>query len=520
MRNGTKHDARPAAIYCRISEDRYGDEAGVGRQREDCFRLAERLGLQVAEVFTDNDISASSGKRRPAFEEMMRRAEAGEFAAVIAYTTSRLRRRMLDNERIIALVENRHAKLHTVMSGNVDLSTADGRGVGRTLAAWDQAESERMSERIARTFRQLAEQGKWSSGAQAPMGYHVIRRRNEKGRSEPKLVIDPERAALLREGAGRVLNGESLYGICRDWNERGFTTSRDSVWRPKTLRTALLNPHATGLAVAHHPDKTVMLHEAEWEPVLDRLTWERVRDLLNDPARSNHQPDQAAYGSKLVLGGGLSRCGGAHPDGTPCGEKLMTQPHKGRYRLVCLKQATGGCGRVTVNHDHLLEWLLPMVWEVLDTPEMRRALTADGSAGAEDAELREEHAGIERRLGDLLDLYLERGVTKEEYYRKKTELEDRAVRIEARLADAISGMVLSGVGTIQAAREKWEHADTHWRRAFLSALIRCVTVRPYPKGVAGSLARRKTETDEQYEQRTKKHRAAALRQRVEINWRH
>jgi DNA invertase Pin-like site-specific DNA recombinase len=60
-----------AAIYARISSDAEGTGLGVARQVEDCDRLAERLGWAVAEVYADNDISAYSGKRRPAYERML-----------------------------------------------------------------------------------------------------------------------------------------------------------------------------------------------------------------------------------------------------------------------------------------------------------------------------------------------------------------------------------------------------------------------------------------------------------------
>jgi DNA invertase Pin-like site-specific DNA recombinase len=54
-----------AAIYCRISQDRAGAGLGVTRQ-EDCGAPCERRGWVVVEVYADNDVSAYSGKPRPA----------------------------------------------------------------------------------------------------------------------------------------------------------------------------------------------------------------------------------------------------------------------------------------------------------------------------------------------------------------------------------------------------------------------------------------------------------------------
>jgi site-specific DNA recombinase len=59
---------RAAAIYARISSDRDGQGLEVKRQIADCRKLAKDRGWTVAEVYEDNDQSASSGKRRPAYK--------------------------------------------------------------------------------------------------------------------------------------------------------------------------------------------------------------------------------------------------------------------------------------------------------------------------------------------------------------------------------------------------------------------------------------------------------------------
>jgi DNA invertase Pin-like site-specific DNA recombinase len=48
-----------AAVYVRISSDRVGAGLGVARQEEDCRGLYDRLGWQVARVYSDNDVSAT-----------------------------------------------------------------------------------------------------------------------------------------------------------------------------------------------------------------------------------------------------------------------------------------------------------------------------------------------------------------------------------------------------------------------------------------------------------------------------
>ena len=105
----TSIKGKRAFIYNRISDDREGLALGVERQNEDNHATAERLGVIVAKVFTDNDISASPGskKYRAEYHEMMRLLRQSEADLVLAYTTSRLTRNPLENEEQIKLAREK-----------------------------------------------------------------------------------------------------------------------------------------------------------------------------------------------------------------------------------------------------------------------------------------------------------------------------------------------------------------------------------------------------------------------------
>ena len=83
----------------------------------------------IEPIFNDNDLSASrySKKPRPDFDTTFARAEAGEYDALVAYSNGRLTRRPLEVERLIDLHDRIGVKIKTVVSGDDDLSTADGR---------------------------------------------------------------------------------------------------------------------------------------------------------------------------------------------------------------------------------------------------------------------------------------------------------------------------------------------------------------------------------------------------------
>jgi len=80
-------------IYCRISRARRTDGTvevlGVERQEPPARALVERMGGTVHKVYTDNDLSAYSGKRRPSYEAMLADARAGVITGIAAWHPAR-----------------------------------------------------------------------------------------------------------------------------------------------------------------------------------------------------------------------------------------------------------------------------------------------------------------------------------------------------------------------------------------------------------------------------------------------
>jgi DNA invertase Pin-like site-specific DNA recombinase len=138
--------------------------------------LAERLGWTLhpdRPVYSDNDIGAStkSRKARPEFADLLAAVRAGTVDGIVYYSTSRLTRRPMEYEGIKALVEDTGVRLASVVSGQVDLTTADGRLMGGIMAQFDAAEAERISERVRRTFVQHRESGRPHTTGTRPFGY-------------------------------------------------------------------------------------------------------------------------------------------------------------------------------------------------------------------------------------------------------------------------------------------------------------------------------------------------------------
>lgn len=122
------------AIYTRISDDKAGEGLGVARQEEDCRKKAATLGWTDLTVYSDNDISASKDKVRPAYKQMMQDMAEGKIDGLIVYDLDRLTRKPAELEEFIDLADRHKISLANV-SGDVDLTTPNGRMIARIKGA-------------------------------------------------------------------------------------------------------------------------------------------------------------------------------------------------------------------------------------------------------------------------------------------------------------------------------------------------------------------------------------------------
>jgi DNA invertase Pin-like site-specific DNA recombinase len=441
-----------AVIYSRISHDPLDLRLGVERQEQDCLRLVTQRQWDLARPpYRENDTSASTKSlaRRPVYEAMLADLQAGAAQVLVCYSTSRLTRRPMDYERLIRLVLDTRLQIATVVSGAVDLATADGRAIARVLAAMDAAESERTGERISRASQQRAERGEWHGGPIPPYGYVFATVDGHR-----TLVLMPERAALVREAADRVLTGESLYRIRQDWNARGLTSSADKPWRSQAIRRMLVRGAAAG-----YNERRGQLYRGAWEPILDEASWQRLRTILLDPTRDTRSFAQRSQRHVLT---GLLWCG-------VCEHLLRSSVLNGVLTYWCA-DLLGGCSHIRIKAEDTERFLLEEV--------QRRALEQRYPV-EDDAVL----LALRLQQHQLQDDHYDNLLSREDFLRQTARLR---IRIADRRREGTCGWArgITGAGPMTAQLSDPEPR----RRAALRTHLERVEVGPHPKGVAARCA--------------------------------
>jgi DNA invertase Pin-like site-specific DNA recombinase len=443
-----------AAIYCRISRDRDGHQLGVKRQERLCKTLADDKGWEVVEVYVDDDESAFSGRGRPQYRRMLGDIKSGRVTAVVVWHTDRLYRRLRDLEDFIDLVNDTRCRIGVVQSGDLDLTTRDGRMLARMVATFSSGESEAKSERLRAKHDELAQNGLWKGGPR-PYGY------TPDGRGG--LTIVREEASVIREAARRVLAGETVYAVCRDFNERKVPTAKGAPWRTPTLRRVLTSFTVAGRREHHGVD--VRAASVAWKPILDDLTWSKLRSMLLDPSRSRARPARC-----YLLTGGLARCG-------VCGSPLHAQRRtSGKRAYACTVGPDKlGCGKIYCHADPLEASITEAVLQAVDSPALASALRPD----ADDEGAMQELQAIDARMIDLAEVWASGQLSRLEWLAAREALDRQQSAARRRLIDTSRATALdSFVEKPGALRASWPSMTLDQRRAVVAAAIAAVVIQP------------------------------------------
>ncbi|OKI89414.1 recombinase family protein [Micromonospora sp. CB01531] len=439
-----------AAIYVRISRDREGGGLGVARQEHDCRELAARHGLAVAQVYSDNDLSAYSGKPRPSYRRMLDDIAAARIDAVMAWHTDRLHRSPTELEEYISACEPRGVPTYTVKAGPLDLSTPSGRMGARQLGAVARYEVEHQVERQQRAKQQAAADGRWGGGRR-PYGYE-----------SDGLTLRPEEARAIAEVTDAILSGTSLRGQAAEMNARGLVTSTGRPWTANELRKVLLRPRNAGLR--EHRGEVV--GPAAWPPLVDEDRWRALVSVLTHPGRRT----QWSSARRWLLSG-LALCGVC---GAPVRATLAAAGSRSVESYTC---KVGKC--VSRNAAELDTYIGSVVVERLSRPDVAELLASPD--GPDSGALQLDAAALRERLAGLATAYADGAIDVRQLREDSERLRTRLTELEQKMATAGRGDALAGLIGVADPAKAWEGLDLHRRRAVVDTLM-TVTIHRTQKG--------------------------------------
>jgi site-specific DNA recombinase len=443
-----------AAIYCRISEDRHGTGQKVEDQEADCRALADRLGLTVVEVFTDNDISAMRstrrGKKRRHWEDLLDAIRAGQVDAVLATEPERVQRETRDLLDYIDACQLHNVPTYTVRGGNFDLSTPDGQAHAKIVTAFKENEAQKAKQRMKAARVHKVSRGQWPGGRR-PFGYE-----------RDGVTVRKVEADALKWTAAQVLAGVSLNATVAKLNQRGSTTSTGRPWTATELRRVLVRARNAGLIV--HLGQVV--GKAEWPAIVDEDTWRGLRAMLGDPDRRTNVSTVRRW-----LLSGLATCG-------VCGDLVKSFSASAKRRPVRPVYTCRSGKHVIRTAEEVDRFVEEVVIGIL-TKRGAELLAPDQTGDTAALHLRD--AALAARLAELGRLAGEGAIDPGQLVEATAVIRRQREEITAQLAAMSRGSVLAGVADAPDPAKVWAGLDLSRKREIIRVLM-TVVIKPAKRG--------------------------------------
>ena len=287
-----------------------GDDEGfsIPAQREANRRKAASMGAMIVKEFVDRGASARSANR-PELQRMLEYLEDHDVDYVIVHKIDRLARNRADDVEIMKSLEASSVRLVSTTE-SID-QTPSGILLHGIMSSIAEFYSRNLAAEVAKGMSQKVRSG--GTVGRVPLGYRNHRTVDAEGREIRTVIVDAERAPLIREAFTLYASGDwTVVSLAEHLAGRGLTTvpSPRLPSKPITdghLHKILINPYYKGLTRyqgVHYPGR----HEA----LIDEVTWQRVQDVLATHLNGERTRKHPHFLKSTVY------CG-------QCGERLMVQ---------------------------------------------------------------------------------------------------------------------------------------------------------------------------------------------------
>lgn len=432
--------------YVRISRRR-DEETSTASQEAAIRAYCAMHGWFLVDVIVESGRSAWKDSRssRPGFQAAMALIESGAADTFIVWKLDRAARNTLDLLKFVREDLEGHGAYFVSVTEHFDTTTPMGRAMMTIVAALAELESAQKSDRAF----------EWHEGRRAhklvPVGPPALGYRRELDEDENPipntLEPDPETAPLVQGAVDRVLAGESIVSIQTWLADNGLNITRPGlmhVLRSPTL-AGLLSLEPEGEPGA---DDVLVYLEGEWEPLVDRDTWDTLCLVLNDPGRRSNTTNVLQHPLRPLL-----RC--------HCGGAMRRQGDNRRYqaaRYVCVEPSCAN----GITQGPVDERVTQLVLDSLDDSTWR-ALRATGRASGPDPEQ------VEADLKRMWKMVMDKTLDMEEYGEYK-------LKVRGELAAATSP--LNDLPDVDSIREAWKGLDPRQHHLVFKRAIRSCIIQP------------------------------------------
>ena len=262
-----------AGIYIRVStEDQAREGFSLPEQEKRLRAMCEFKGYEVYKVYEDAGISAKTGNKRPAFDELLQDIKDKKCNTIVVLKLDRLTRSVYDMEHIMKFLEENSAYLDCA-NDDINTTNANGKLVARLLTSVSQNEIERTSERTKIGLTGAIKAGHIPH--KNPLGYKRVDKTLVPDITTKDVVIrifDMYHSGLSYKKISNVLNEEKILGKTN--------------WYDTTILKILQNEIYKGDYVHGKRTKHPTYYINVVEPIISKKLWEECQVQKKKNSRS------------------------------------------------------------------------------------------------------------------------------------------------------------------------------------------------------------------------------------------
>lgn len=304
------------AAYARVSTDSADQLISLEAQKEHYEQVIKNCpNWEFAGLYYDEGVSGTKMAKRDGLLRMLADCERGLIDYILVKSISRFSRNTVESVETVRRLSAMGIYIFFEKE-NIDTGKMEGELMLSIMSSLAEDES-----------RSLSENNKWSIQKRFQNGTYVIGTpaygyKNADG----KMVIDEEKAEVVRRIFDSVLEGKSGGTIAKELNAKGIPTVRGVQWRSSVITAMIRNETYTGVAVfqktykddqfnshVNHGERGMYRIEGHHDPIVSEEVFLAANTAVDNNAKEKGVVrNSGKYSVRYALSGKIfcGECGG------------------------------------------------------------------------------------------------------------------------------------------------------------------------------------------------------------------
>ncbi len=423
--------------YCRKSTDEPDRQIlSIEAQVAELEEFAAKENLKIVSIVIESKTAKEPGREK--FAQVLEMIESGEAAGIISWHPDRLARNSVDGGKIIYLLDT--GKLLDLKFPSFWFeNTPQGKFMLNIAFGQSKYYVDNLSENVKRGNRQKLRRGEWPN--QAPFGYLNINK---------KIEVDKKRAKYVQKAFQLFATGGYGYADVRKFfNQNKIFNKSGHLLHLDKVKRILTDPFYYGIMKFCGE-----LYEGKHLPLISKKLFDKCQEVVKLKSR------KVKNNKHLFAFLGLVKCG-------ECGGAITAEKHIKYYKRTnrtveytyyrCSKKK-GACSQKYIDKSEIENQLRETVLRASLPPHAAKRFLEWAEKDAKQEKQKSE--GIistyqfqlkesEEKLDRLLEGYLDKIISPEDYQKKKNEL----VETKSLLNSKIKEISTNGVEWLEPFQE-------------------------------------------------------------------